>query len=332
MRPGVVGDHCEAAQRLKVGQWFEGLDRNDLAHTPYLECLLVVVGFDLAANNGRMHHRRVDHPAHPGVHSVNDFPRAQRAQVIARMSFTDVTPLALSLEPKHFLARHWELGCRRGERSVTELAAGRTMYHFVKAGFALARRNLPLRRGGLDQHQTRGAARLGASRRKNRGWSASHRYPVRRSANRQSLAQPSPASSRRPTRRRLPESARCGCRAHLRAMGHDINRAIGIHADECTRMQRGTVGARSCEPFFHARTCNPVAGTHVQIVNVANNASTKVAIVRLIPSLLPSSPGTTRNSLRQERYCSSRLCQSWILHGHALGVGEQFDLVVVGGA
>ena len=34
------------------------------------------------------------------------------------------------------------------------------MYHFVKAGFALARRNLPVRRGGLDQHQTRRAARL----------------------------------------------------------------------------------------------------------------------------------------------------------------------------
>ena len=40
-------------------------------------------------------------------------------------------------------------------------------------------------------------------------------------------------------------------------------------------------------------------------------------------------PAKTRDSTKHDRHCSS---QSWVLYGHALGVAEELDLVVIGGA
>ena len=41
--------------------------------------------------------------------------------------------------------------------------------------------------------------------------------------------------------------------AHLGAMGHGINRAVGVHADEWAGMQRGAVGVRSAHRDRHRR-------------------------------------------------------------------------------
>jgi hypothetical protein len=40
-------------------------------------------------------------------------------------------------------------------------------------------------------------------------------------------------------------------------------------------------------------------------------------------------PAKTCDSTKHDRHCSS---QSWVLHGHALGVAEELNLVVIGAA
>src|SRR5713101_2277270 len=96
--PTVVGNHCNAAQRLKVMRRRKRFNENRLRDALYLQWSLVVVSLDLATQHRRMLDRGIDHAIYMSVHAETRFAGAKVGQVVAGGSFADISPRALGLE------------------------------------------------------------------------------------------------------------------------------------------------------------------------------------------------------------------------------------------
>src|SRR5712692_1030059 len=97
--PGIVGNHRDSAQRLKLVRWLDGVDCKSLLHSRDLEGSLVIVGLDLLAENGRMLNRGEDHAGHRGVHAENSFACDHVGKIKEGIAFlSDVAPFRARLE------------------------------------------------------------------------------------------------------------------------------------------------------------------------------------------------------------------------------------------
>jgi hypothetical protein len=160
-RPGVVGNHGDAAQRLKQVRRFESFDGQRLLNARHFERSLVIVRLDLLSQHGRMLDRRKDHARHGCVHAEDCFSSDDLGKVEQRIAFfADVAPLGTRLERDIFFFGNRQLGRGAGNFAIAQLAAAGAMHDEMGLGRAFFRGNVPLRSGSADQHHAPGSAHL----------------------------------------------------------------------------------------------------------------------------------------------------------------------------
>jgi hypothetical protein len=244
-RPRIVGNHRHAAERLEPDWRLPRIERDDLTDAAHGEHRLVVHGLQRRAEDGRVLDGGVQHAVDFGIHPEDSLAADDVAEVVDGVILADVPPRRPRLELQRLRIRDGKLcGCGH-ERAVCGAAARRLVHDLVEAGFALRRRHLPLRGGGLDQHHARRCAGLPERVEEvaNGFRSVSVLIAVSRVADalRDLDARPIGVELVGGDHRQR----RADARAHFRAVRHDVHGAVGIDAEIDRRMEGGAVHRRA---------------------------------------------------------------------------------------
>ncbi len=236
-RPGAVGDHGDAAERLEQVRRLERVQPHRLQNALHAFRAGIVHAADRAAEHRRVLDRRVDHAVAEDVETELRLAGDDVLLVVGGGVLADEAPGAARLELQHLALRHAQLRGRRHQRAVAEPAAARRVHHFVVLGRALGLGHAPLRRRRAHQHRPRRGA--GVAERfvevADRTGTVGILVAVARIADALLDGDPAPVRLQlvgRHLRQRRPDAG-----AHLGAMGHDEDRAVGPDAQIDARVE-----------------------------------------------------------------------------------------------
>ena len=160
-RPGVLGDHGDAAERPELVGRRRRRERDDLLHARHLEGRGGIDRGNLASDHGRPGD---DGELHAGQHDVLAVGRLAGRDVDdvgdADGALADVAEGARLLELDLVGRRHRQGRCGNGELAVPELAPGGLVHHLVQLRLHLGNGHLPLGGRRLLQHRPRRGAAL----------------------------------------------------------------------------------------------------------------------------------------------------------------------------
>ena len=160
-RPGVLGDHRNAAERREFGRSRRWRDLHDLLHARHLQGRARIQRGDLAADHRRSRYHRKLHARQHHVLTVRGLAGRDVDEIgNAHIALADVAERARFLELDL-------VGCRHGLRSrglrqlaITELSPGGLVHDLVQTRLDLGGGNTPLLGRGRLQHGPRGSSAL----------------------------------------------------------------------------------------------------------------------------------------------------------------------------
>ena len=244
-RPRAVGDHGDAAERLEEVRRLERVQPDRLLDALHAFRGGIVDAADRAAEHRRVLDRRVDHAVAEDVEAELRLAGDDVLLVVGGGVLADEAPRGPRLELQHLALRHAQLGRRRHQRAVAEPAAARRVHHFVVLRRALGLGHSPLRRRRAHQHRPRRGA--GMAERfvevADRSRAVGVLVAVARIADALLDGDAAPVGVElvgRDLRQAGPDAG-----AHLGAVRHDEDRAVGPDAEIDARVEGRRLGLRA---------------------------------------------------------------------------------------
>ena len=242
--PGIARDDGNAAQRLEGRRALHGGNLHDLQHAGNGERLGAVHAAHPSAHHGRTRDHGIHHAGQPHVHAVGGLAFADGFQVDeADLFLADVPELGPGLQLEGVAGRHGLFGGVDGQVAIRQAAPRGQVHHLMLLGLDLADGHGPARGCGSFQHLPGRRAH------------APHRHQEVAHAARAVhvlVAVARLVGGRLDDLHALPArlhfvghhhgQAGAYARAHLGAVRHDGDGAIGGDADEDERIVHGAAG------------------------------------------------------------------------------------------
>src|SRR5439155_7867369 len=191
-----------------------------------------------------MLNRGINHAIHPGIHAVDRFSCAKLREVITGRSLADIAPRTSRLELQLFFLRHWQLRRSSGQITIAKPAARLPVNNRMRIGPTFRRRHMPLESGGLNQHDPRRGAGLAHHLKERTDGMRPIRVLITVPTIANRLLDPHPLPVGVHLLSHHQRQGRTYPSAHLRAMRHDVDRAIRVDSNKYIRMQSSPVRMR----------------------------------------------------------------------------------------
>ena len=249
----VVGDDRHPAQWLKAMRRLEGIHRNGFLYADHFQSRGVIHRLYLSSQHRRMRNGGVEHAIDPHVHAKQRLARANFCHVETRRRLPNVAPFLRRLKRQLFFLWDGLFGGKRSQFSISELASGILVGDDMhRIGHALRLGNTPLLCGGAHQHQTRGGS--GFAQHIEKFADRVRSVGVLRAVFCITVGLQHVHSAPVGVEFVGKNARQAGAHAvsHLRPVGNDVDRSVGVNADENAGMKRGRTdgpgSASGCGP------------------------------------------------------------------------------------